>query len=109
MFLPLQWATADPHLQETLQNLQVGLVHALMESLLWPGPHCSLNLVCALKNGVCLSQSRGAPALKPSWPSKPNVLGAPPPNARPSGWEPNMGSELIPVGEPLQVWDLITS
>ena len=103
MFLPLQWATADPHLQETLQNLQVGLVHALMESLLWPGPHCSLNLVCALKNGVCLSQSCGAPALKP------NALGAPPPDARPPGWEPNVGSDLIPVGEPEQVWDLITS
>ena len=41
VFLPLQWATADPHLQETLQDLQVGLVQALMESLLCPGPQGS--------------------------------------------------------------------
>ena len=44
VFLPLQWATADPHLQETLQDLQVGLVQALMESLLCPGPQGSWNL-----------------------------------------------------------------
>ena len=41
MFLPLQWATADPCLQEPLQDLQIGLVQALMESLLCPEPQCS--------------------------------------------------------------------
>ena len=32
------------------------------------------------------SQSCGASALKLFWPSEPNVPGAPPPNARPTGW-----------------------
>ena len=32
-----------------------------------------------------------------------------PPMPDPPGWEPNVGSELTPVGEPEQVWDLTIS
>ena len=35
----------------------------------------------------CLPQSCGIPVIKPHWPSKPDSLGAPPPVARPPGWE----------------------
>ena len=77
----------------------------------------------------CFPQSCGAPALKPHWPSKLNVLGpsklnvlgAPPLMPDPQAGKPDMGLRTFtPVGEPLpynyfpvcgspiqQVWDLI--
>ena len=41
-------------------------------------------------------QSCGAPALKPDLPSKPNGLGAPPPDAKtPQAGEPDMGLRTL--------------
>ena len=34
----------------------------------------------------CFSQSGGFPVIKSHWPSKPNTLGASPPDTRPPGW-----------------------
>ena len=81
--------------QEILQDLPVGLAQAPMESLLCPGSQCTWNLVCTLQEwSLCFPQSCGAPALKPHWPSKPNALGAPPPEARPPpGWGAWYGSQ----------------
>ena len=51
---------------------------------LGPGAHKTL---CALQEwSFYFPQSCGVLAIKPHWPSKPNALGAPPPNARPPDW-----------------------
>ena len=76
-----------PAYLETLQDLQIGLIQASMESLFCPGSWFTLDLVCILQGwSVCFPKSCGAPALKLHWPSLPNALGAPPAHARPPGW-----------------------
>jgi hypothetical protein len=77
-----------PTSQETLQDLKVSLAQAPVESLLCFGSQCTWNLVCILQEySLCFPQSCIAPALKSYWPSIPDVLAAPPPNARPWGWD----------------------
>lgn len=50
--------------------------------------------VCAFQEwSLSLTQSRGAPAFKHHWPSKPEAVGSPPPDARPPGWETCRSSE----------------
>ena len=72
--------------QVILQEPQAGLTQIPMESLLCPGTQCTQTPVCVLQGcSLCSPQSCGAPAHKPCWPSTPTALGAPPPNARPSG------------------------
>ena len=110
--------------QETLQEQQVGLAQAPVESLLFPGPQCTWNLVCTLPGwGLYFLQSCGAHALKACWPSKSNALGTPPPNANPPGWEAWCGAQNShSLWEPLKynyfpvcglftwwVWNLIIS
>ena len=61
----------SPPLQETLQNLQVGLTRAPVESLLCLGSQGTWTLVCTLQEwSLCFPQSCGAPALKCLWPFK---------------------------------------
>ena len=51
------------------------------------GSQCTWNLVCALQEWhFCFPQFCGVSAMKPLWPSKPNALGAPPPNSRSPYW-----------------------
>ena len=91
-----------PTSQETLQDLQVGLAQASVESLLCSGSQCTWNLVCILQEqSLSFPQSCIAPALKSHWPSIPDVLAALPPNARPWGWD----SELSLLWENL--WNTI--
>ena len=49
-------------------------------------PNARQTLWAPSKSGDCFPQSCGAPAIKPHWPSKPNYLGAPPPDDRPLHW-----------------------
>ena len=86
MSYPYSEPRPPPHSKETLQDLSVGLIQILIESLLCPVTQCTWNLVCALLEwSLCSPQSCGTPVVKPHWPSMPNVPGAPPPNARPPG------------------------
>ena len=74
----------------------VGLIQILMESLLFPGTHCTWKPVCAFQMwSLCFPQSCGVPVLRLHWPSMPNVPGAPPPSARlPRLGNLTWGSEL---------------
>ena len=57
-------------------------------ALLWVSVHRTTCV--SSKSGISVSPS---PALKPHWPSKPNALGAPPSDGRPSGWGVWCGSQ----------------
>ena len=76
--------------EETLHDQQVGLAQAPLKSLLFTafalGPGVHKTLCASSKSGLCFPQFCGAPAIKPQWPSKPDTLGAPPPDARSLGW-----------------------
>ena len=71
--------------QEILQELQSGLTQIPMESLLCPGTQCTWKPLWAFHEwSLHFPQSFRIPAHKSHWPSIPNALGAPPPNARSS-------------------------
>lgn len=86
--------------QESQQGQQVGLAR-----LLWSHCFCS---VTQCPQGLCVQPPRAEslfspvceiPAVKPCQPSKPEVLGTPPLDARPLGWGPGMGLRtLTPIG-----------
>ena len=83
-----------PPPQDTLQDKQASLAQGPIESLLCPGSQYMWKLVCSLQEwSLCFTQSCGAPALRPCWPSKPNTLRSPPPSARPSGWGAWLGAQ----------------
>ena len=69
-----------------------------------PGSRCTWDLVCALQEwSFCFPQSCGVPVIKAHWPSKPNVLEAPPPMPDLQAWEPDVGLRTLTlVREPLQ-------
>ena len=50
-----------------------------------PGPNEQWTL-CVPSKSFCFPQFLGASVIKPCWPSKPNVLGALPSDARPLSW-----------------------
>ena len=91
--------------QEVLQELQSGLTQIPMETLLCPGTQCTSKSVCTFQEwGLCFTQSRGAPAHKPHWPSMPDAGGGgvflPVPD--PQAWGLDIGLRtLTPVGESL--------
>ena len=76
-----------PSLQKTLRGGQVGLIQAVMKSLLCSGSPVDVRPVGTRQEwSLHFPQYCGAPALKPHlthWPSKPNTLGIPPHNDRP--------------------------
>ena len=108
--------------QENLQDLQVGLAQASMESLTWVPIHLK-PFMCSLRVESVFPQSCGASALKPHWPQNQMLWGLLLLMPDPQVEEPDMGLRtLTPVGEPLQynyfpvcklptqwVWDLIKS
>ena len=52
----------------------------------FPGSKCTQDLVCALPDwNLYFCQSHGFPVITSHWSSKPNALGAPPPNVWPLG------------------------
>ena len=94
VFVPSVRHSHPPPLQETLQHWQVGLTPSLMGSLLFsPGSFCTQDSMWALQEwSFCFSQSRGSPATKPHWSSKPDSLGTSP-IIEPPGWEAWRGGE----------------
>ena len=73
--------------QETLQDQQVGLVQGPVKSLIFPlGPGVHEILCVPSMTSVSVSPNPVEFLIKPHWPSKPNVLGAPPPDARTPDW-----------------------
>ena len=100
---------------------KVGLDHAPMVSLLCPGSQCMWNLMCALQQwSLCLTQSCGVPALKPTGLQSQMFWRLLLPMPRPQAGEPDLGLKtLTPMGESLwynyfpvcgqQVWNMIIS
>ena len=73
--------------QEIFQGPQASPVQALVESEVCAESQCMSNFVCTLQEwSLCFPLSCVTSVLKPHWPSMPNALGSPPPNARLSGW-----------------------
>ena len=74
--------------QEILWEVQSGLTQIPLESLLYPRTQCTWKPVCTFQEwALHFPQFCGAPAHKPHWPSVPNTLGAPSPNATSPGVE----------------------
>ena len=60
----------------------------------FPKSWCARDPVCTLQEcSLHFPQSCGIPVIKPYWPSKPDSLRAPPPIARPPGWEAWCGAQ----------------
>ena len=86
------------------QDPQGHLALIPIDSLLCPGSQWTWNLVCVVQKwSPCFPQSCGAPPFKACCSSRPNALGAPPPDARPLHWGAWYGAQnLHSVGEPLR-------
>ncbi|KAB1264229.1 hypothetical protein Cadr_000020079 [Camelus dromedarius] len=95
-------ASCPLHPQETLQNQQAGLAQVPLKSLPLPLDlvRSSFRVRLPREWNLRFPQSGEAPRAKPPWPSKPDVLGSPPPpNAGTWAGEPDVGlGAVTPVG-----------
>ena len=82
-----QWVTANPRLPQRPSQIFRWVQPYLLWSYCFVLHSRVLESLCACLRveSFCFPQSCGSPALKPCWPSGPNSLRIPTPNARPSG------------------------
>ena len=107
VFAPPVSHSHPPPLQETLQYQQVVWPTFLWGTAFFPWVRCAQVLCVPSKGGVSVSPSPVIPVIKPRWPSKPYSLGAPPPIARPPGWEAWQAAIYMFLEQPTHsMWEL---